>query len=118
MKNSITCKKLFIFVFAFIFLGIALCLGFAKNTAYADYSSSITGLSNLNFTNCSYTTSGKPYSPSSWSLADNADSNANMGVLPLDNEKFIEYKTVPGVKDASSDSNILLIGSHVHFGPL
>lgn len=111
MKNSITCKKLFIFVFALIFLGIALCLGFTKNTAYADYSSSITGLSNLNFTNCSYTTSGKPYSPSSWSLADNADSNANMGVLPLDNEKFIEYKTVPGVKDASSDSNILLIGS-------
>lgn len=111
MKGSMTRKKIYIIVFAFIFLGIALFWGFTKNTAYADYSSSITGLNNLDFTNSSYTASGKPYSPSNWSVADNADSNAEMGVLPLNNEKFIEYKTVPGVKDASSDSNILLIGS-------
>ena len=111
MKKSILRKSFYVLVFSFMILGIILCNNFTKNFAYANYFDPISGLGNLDFSDCRYISQGKPYSPSNWSVADNSDGTANMGILPLNNEYFVDYKTNPGVKDVASDSNILLIGS-------
>lgn len=81
-------------------------------STYASYNSAVS-FTNSNFTSSSYTSANKPYSPSSWTLATGSDdAGTEKGVIKLNESAFSEYSTNPGVLDAtSSDQNILMIKS-------
>lgn len=110
MSKKIIRRSMMIALALVLTLGLIL-VGQFRSVSYASYSESVT-VTNGNFTNRSYTSSG-PYTPTSWTLATGSDdAGTEKGVIILDNDRFTEYSTNPGTLEKdSSDKSILMIKS-------